>query len=353
MLRNLILDWSGTLVDDLSSVFRATNHVLKTFHVNELCWEEFRERFCLPWQDFYRRWTPGLPLEDVERSYWEAMLSEQEKISLLPHARAFLEFAEHHRFPVFICSTVNPESFWGQATRLGVAHLIQQAYVGVHDKREVVHRILSENRLHPQETLFVGDMVHDMEAARHAGLCSCAVLTGFDPAPKLEASRPDYLVRDLRELQSMLHFQTGGVNSFPVATVGALIFNPEGRCLMVQTPKWSHKWGIPGGKIERGETAQEALIREIKEETGLPLERIEFALVQDCIEPEEFHRSAHFLLLNYFATSTAREVVLNHEAVKWQWIDPEQSLNLDLNRPTRILVECFLNHPFKTLLPSA
>ena len=50
----------------------------------------------------------------------------------------------------------------------------------------------------------------------------------------------------------------------PVATVGALIEDDSGRFLMVRTHKWGHRWGIPGGKIERGEEAEAALRREIR-----------------------------------------------------------------------------------------
>jgi 8-oxo-dGTP pyrophosphatase MutT (NUDIX family) len=111
---------------------------------------------------------------------------------------------------------------------------------------------------------------------------------------------------------------------------------------MVRTQTWSNKWGSPGGKIQRGETSTEALVREILEETRLPIDHVEFALVQDCIEPVEFYRSAHFLLLNYIARTASTEVVLNDEAFEWQWIEPEKSLQLDLNQPTRILVDFYL-----------
>jgi ADP-ribose pyrophosphatase YjhB (NUDIX family) len=130
---------------------------------------------------------------------------------------------------------------------------------------------------------------------------------------------------------------------YPVATVGALVFNPEGRILLVRTHKWSHTYGIPGGKIEKGEETVAALHREIREETGLVISDVEFVLVQDCIDPPEFHvPHSHFLLFNYTARTRSTEVRLNDEAQSSVWIDPREALALHLNEPTRKLIEIVL-----------
>jgi phosphoglycolate phosphatase len=131
----------------------------------------------------------------------------------------------------------------------------------------------------------------------------------------------------------------------PVPTVGALIFNSQGQVLMIQTHKWSHKWGIPGGKIKPNEKSEDALHREITEETGLQLTGIRFELVQDCIEPPEFYKKAHFLLLNYTATTSDTTVVLNDEAENYRWVSPDEAAKLDLNGPTRILLDYVRSHP--------
>lgn len=204
MLKNLILDWSGTVVDDLEAVWRATNHVLARYSAAPLTRDQFRERFCLPWINFYKQWLPHIPREGLDRIFWEVMTPEQDRIQLLPQAMEFLEFARANQMPVFICSTVDPQSFRGQADRLGVSPFIRKAYVGIEDKREVIHRILDENRLDPGETIFAGDMVHDIETAKHGGVCACAVLTGYDDEKKLARARPDFILRDLRELQLIL-----------------------------------------------------------------------------------------------------------------------------------------------------
>ena len=130
------------------------------------------------------------------------------------------------------------------------------------------------------------------------------------------------------------------IQSFPITTVGALIFNPAREVLMIRTHKWSDLWGIPGGKIKWGETAEDALLREIKEETALDITNIQFAMVQDCIRSKEFFKEAHFVLLNYTCDTISTAVTLNDEAEEFQWLAPARALNdLPLNTPTRILLE--------------
>ena len=129
-------------------------------------------------------------------------------------------------------------------------------------------------------------------------------------------------------------------NRIPISTVGALIFNDAGDVLMIRTRKWSDKWGVPGGKIKYGESSLTALIREVKEETSLDVEDVQFVMVQDCIESSEFYRSEHFLLLNYVCrVSGSTTVQLNEEAQAWKWVDPKEALTMELNRPTLILME--------------
>ena len=66
VIRNIIFDWSGTLVDDLPAVWKATNFVLAKAERPEMSLEEFRAEFSLPFVDFYDRHTPDVPLPQLE-----------------------------------------------------------------------------------------------------------------------------------------------------------------------------------------------------------------------------------------------------------------------------------------------
>lgn len=346
MIRNILLDWSGTLVDDLGVVLRATNHVFRELGRTVISEEEFRREFALPHMDFYHRYLPGVPDQRIEELFHSCFREIQDDVRLLNHARGFLEFCRTQKIRLFILSTIFRDHFEKQSARNSIRNFFEGVYLEVVDKRNTIHEVLRENSLNPSETLFVGDMIHDIEAGKAGGVMTCAVLTGFNRAEQLKSVSPDLLMEHLGELQIHLQnsFQSSSASNekrrIPISTVGGLIFNAAGEILMIQTHKWSNKWGIPGGKIKYGETSQNALKREIMEETNLEVDHIEFVLVQDCIESAEFFRPEHFLLLNYTCTVKGPcDVRLNDEAQRWVWVSIEDSLKMDLNTPTRILIE--------------
>lgn len=141
-------------------------------------------------------------------------------------------------------------------------------------------------------------------------------------------------------------------NEYPIATVGALIVAEDGDILLIHSPKWRVEYTIPGGKVERGETREEALVREVFEETGLHIQDIRFAIVQDSIFSPEFLNSNHFIMNDYVANlapqSSKDSVILNEEGERYLWIQPQKALNLKLNKELYILIDWYLEHVWKT-----
>lgn len=130
----------------------------------------------------------------------------------------------------------------------------------------------------------------------------------------------------------------GPMPDLPVATVGALVASPRDRLLVVRTHKWRGTWGVPGGKIEYGESVHQALVREFREETGLDIHDVRVGPVQEAIHSEEFHRPAHFILLNFIARTESEHVTLNDEAEEYAWLSPRDAMGLELNSFTHRLL---------------
>ena len=204
MIKNVIFDWSGTLVDDLPPVLEATNHVFAKAGARQWTLDEFRDRFQLPFTGFYEDWLPGVPLSRLEEWFHERFREVRDQVTPLPHAKTFLDFCRARRLKTFILSTVNEEAFAAQAKQIGFDVYFDGLYLGVRDKRRRIGAVLQDNDLRPEQTVFIGDMRHDIDAAKSGGVHSCAVLTGYNRRDQLMAAEPDVLVERLDEFQAQL-----------------------------------------------------------------------------------------------------------------------------------------------------
>ena len=126
---------------------------------------------------------------------------------------------------------------------------------------------------------------------------------------------------------------------YPEATVGALIFNPQGELFLMRSHKWHDKYVVPGGHIELGESAEQAVIREVKEETGLDVSDVSFLCYQDFIYDEAFWKSRHFIFLDFTCKSEQTEATLNHEAQSYVWVSLESARELPIDAYTVHAIE--------------
>jgi len=136
--------------------------------------------------------------------------------------------------------------------------------------------------------------------------------------------------------------QSSAIEQFPLTTVGALVVNGAGRVLIVKTTKWRGTWGVPGGKVEWGETLEAAVKREFREEVGLELTQVRFALLQEAVRDPQFFRDAHFIMVNYYAFSASENITPNEEIVEWAWVTPQQAMSYPLNSYTSLLIADYI-----------
>jgi len=129
------------------------------------------------------------------------------------------------------------------------------------------------------------------------------------------------------------------VQAYPEATVGALVVNDRREVLLVTSKKWGDKYTVPGGHIELGERAEDAIVREVKEETGLDCVAVELLIVQQAIYPKDYHKHEHYLFMDYVCRATSSDVRLDgRELQSYIWVKAEDALKLDLEEFTRNFV---------------
>lgn len=121
-------------------------------------------------------------------------------------------------------------------------------------------------------------------------------------------------------------FNTGRFKNVKT-TVGCILIKDnkvllEKRSVRVEKDKWA----LPGGHVEIGETAEEAIRREIKEETNLEIDNLKFLTYQDEFMPR---LKIHSVVL-FFKGIPIGEVKLNDESSEFGWFTKEEALKLNL-----------------------
>lgn len=136
--------------------------------------------------------------------------------------------------------------------------------------------------------------------------------------------KPDIMSRDLEHLSHD--------HVYPEPTVGALIVNKEGKILLAKSHKWFDKYTLPGGHIEIGETMEEAVKREVREEVGLQIEVVEFLTMHEAIFTKEFYKKRHFIFFDFLCKTGDKPVKPDQTEIQdYLWEYPGQAFNLNLD----------------------
>lgn len=102
-------------------------------------------------------------------------------------------------------------------------------------------------------------------------------------------------------------------------SVAGLVTNDEGKILLVNSP-W-RGWEYPGGLIEPGETFQEALHREIREEAGVEVEITGFVGICKNVEKD-------IVNIDFTCRYVGGELTTSEESTEVIWATPEEAFQM-------------------------
>lgn len=88
-------------------------------------------------------------------------------------------------------------------------------------------------------------------------------------------------------------------------------------------------WAVPGGKVELGETVQEAARREVEEETGLQVEVGEVVWVGESVG-EGDPPAWHYVLIDFIGYPRDGELTPRDDADEAEWFSLDEARRLDL-----------------------
>lgn len=141
----------------------------------------------------------------------------------------------------------------------------------------------------------------------------------------------------------MILFHLGGITLSVVidelyAGIAVIIFNAEGHVFLQQRLDVG-QWGIPSGHVEKGETVTQAVVREMKEETGLDVEVTRLIGVYSDPDSQIFEypngKNVHFI------TNCFEAVIIGGELI----VDPKESLDYQFFPTDQLPANLLRMHP--------
>lgn len=208
MIKNIIFDWSGVINDDLLTVYKTIMEMFKKFGVEEISLEEFKKTWEQPYMHFYNKYgifdrSSREEEKVVYGAMYNSMLSKY-PVKPHPHIKDTLQKLKKAGINMIVISSNFQETLLSDIEEFGLQGLFNEINSDVHDKAEDIQKTIQRNNFNPEETIFIGDTAHEVEAGKSAGTKTGAVTWGYNNEDKLRVANPDYIIHNLKELESVV-----------------------------------------------------------------------------------------------------------------------------------------------------
>ena len=213
MVQHVLFDLDGTLTDSRSGITQSWAHALRSLGHEPPTLQALEQYIGPPTRDVARSLLQSADPALVERCvavyrerYATVGLFEN---AVYPGIDALLAALAADGHTLFICTSKPTVYAQRIAEHFGLARFLRAVYGceldGTRaDKAELLRYILEQERIAPQNAVLIGDRMHDVRAARHAGVHAIGVLYGFGSRDELVAAGATLLCASAAEVRDVV-----------------------------------------------------------------------------------------------------------------------------------------------------
>lgn len=204
MLKAIIFDVDGTVLDTREFIFQAYEHVFEAYNLAHLSRKSLADILGKSLEDCYQLLAPHLDFKELCEAHRAFQVSNLALVTPFPNTLETLTTLRRQGLKTAVVTT---------RRRTGLSSLEQVGIVGQFDYI-VTGDDVTHAKPHPEgllkalryiqaeslESLMVGDTEVDVQAGKNAGTKTAAALYGLGTKESLEAQQPDYFLKDIAEI---------------------------------------------------------------------------------------------------------------------------------------------------------
>jgi phosphoglycolate phosphatase len=204
MIETIIFDFSGVLSDDFLSTYKTAMEVFAIRGLEKVSVEEFKDIYELPWLNIYKKMGLDVDIDEEYRHWGEISPKYEDLVVPIDGAKETLVLLKEKGIKTIILSSRNTQILLQELKNHGFYDLIDDVQAGVHDKREIIFELMKRHEVEAESTVYIGDMPHDIDTAKYAGVKSIAVLGGFGKEVDLKKANPDFIINNISDLVGLV-----------------------------------------------------------------------------------------------------------------------------------------------------
>lgn len=206
----VLFDWDGTLYDSIDASFRIYEELFKKYANLDLTCDYFRRTFIVDYHRYYAmHGIPESKWKEVD-SHWLKRFHEMEgEIGLFPGMKAVLKEISEKKIKIGLVSNgtggrIKNEMRENEIYRYFSAIITDDEIKDFKPNPIGVREALKAIGVDARHSIYIGDMLEDVQAGRNAGTSTAAVTWGAHSLERLRPAKPDYVINSPKELLKVL-----------------------------------------------------------------------------------------------------------------------------------------------------
>lgn len=203
MIKNIIFDWSGVVNDSVENLHIVVNRMFAELHLNPISLLELKQEWEQPYMRFYNKYAPNLTLEQQQAAFRRAIVGIPASKSYPGIVESIKDF-KRKGIKMAVLSSDYPDTLLLEITSFGLEDIFCEVITNSYEKTSGVIELIKKHDFKLDETIFIGDSNHEIEAGKNAGIKTGAVTWGFSTRERLEALKPDFVISTIDDLQKCI-----------------------------------------------------------------------------------------------------------------------------------------------------